>query len=155
MHINLEGFFFSALVLGGLAFLNTWDILVGAVLIVLAYVFMRVREAGCSWSRLEDVFLLGIPLGMVSILMYLPFYLGFSSQAGGILPNLMYPTRGMHLWVMWGTLFIPILAYLFYLWRVERIPANWKFGFSFGLEFLHRSHQLVVFLCRYRVLALR
>ncbi len=136
LHINLEGFFFSALVLGGLAFLNTWDILVGAVLIVLAYVFMRVREAGWSWSRLEDVFLLGIPLGMVSILMYLPFYLGFSSQAGGILPNLMYPTRGMHLWVMWGTLFIPILAYLFYLWRVERIPANWKFGFSFGLGFI-------------------
>ncbi len=136
LNINLEGFFFSALVLGGLAFLNTWDILIGAVLIVLAYVFLRAREDGWSWSRLEDLFLLGIPLGLVSIVMYLPFYFGFSSQAGGILPNLMYPTRGMHLWVMWGTLFVPILTYLLYLWIGERVRANWKVGFSFGLGFI-------------------
>ncbi|MCL4274003.1 MAG: hypothetical protein KJZ77_09045 [Anaerolineales bacterium] len=133
LHLNIPGFLFSALTLGGLAFLNTWDILVGAALIVFAYVFWRAREDGWNWTRLEDLFLLGLPLGILSLLMYFPFYLGFSSQAGGILPNFMYATRGMHLWVMWGTLFIPIFAYLLYLWRGEKISANWKFGTLLGL----------------------
>ncbi len=136
LRINLEGFIFSALVLGGLAFLNTWDILVAAALIVLAYVFMRAREDGWGWSRLEDLFLLALPLGITSILLYLPFYLGFSSQAGGLLPSLMYPSRGAQLWVMWGTLLIPIYACLLYLWRGERMRANWKLGFLLGLGFV-------------------
>ena len=151
LHINFQGFLFSALVIGGLAFLNTWDILVAATLIVASYILWRANEDGWRWARLEDLFLLALPLGILSILLYFPFYLGFSSQAGGILPNFMYPTRGIHLWVMWGTLLIPIFAYLIYLSSSgaqqqaaaqsdselsdSRIKPNWKFGFSLGLGF--------------------
>jgi YYY domain-containing protein len=135
LNINLPGFLFSALVIGGLAFLNTWDILVAAALIAGSYVLWRATEEGWNWQRLEDALRLGLPLGALSILMYFPFYLGFSSQAGGVLPNFMYPTRGAHLWVMWGTLLIPILAYLIHLWRGEKIPSNWRLGFSLGLGF--------------------
>jgi len=135
LHINYAGFLFSALVIGGLAFLNTWDILVAASLIVAAYVFWRVHEEGWSWSRIEDMLLFAMPLGVFSLLLYFPFYLGFSSQANGILPNFMYPSRGIHLWVMWGTLLIPIFAWLLYLWRGEKIKSNWKLGFSLGLGF--------------------
>jgi len=141
LHINATGFLFSALVIGGLAFLNTWDILVAATLIILAYLFARVREDGWHWGRLEDLFLLSLPLGTLSIFLYFPFYLGFSSQAGGILPNLMNPTRGAHLWVMWGTLLIPIFAYLIYIsfGTQKRTPTqakpNWKLGISLGLGF--------------------
>jgi uncharacterized membrane protein len=39
----------------------------------------------------------------------------------------MFPTRGTHLWIMWGTLFIPIFAYLIYLWRTKT-TANWRLG---------------------------
>jgi YYY domain-containing protein len=133
LSIAPQGFLTSALVLGGLAFLNTWDILVAAALIVSAFVFYRAREDGWNWSRLEDLILLVLPLGIFSLLLYFPFHLGFSSQAGGILPNFMYPTRGAHLWVMWGTLFIPIFAFLVYLWRGEKIPANWKLGVLLSL----------------------
>ncbi len=133
LHITPQGFLFSALVLGGLAFLNTWDILVAAALIVSSYVFWRAREDGWNWPRLEDLFLLGLPLGLLSILLYFPFYLGFSSQAGGVLPNFMYITRGVHFWVMWGTLLIPIFSYLLYQWLGKKIQANWKLGFSIGL----------------------
>jgi YYY domain-containing protein len=136
LYIKPEGFFLAALVLGGLAFLNTWDILVAAALIVLAYVFACAREDGWRWARLEDMFILGIPLGFCAVLLYLPFYFGFSSQAGGIYPSLMYPSRGAHLWAMWGTLLIPILAYLLYLWLGMRIPSNWKLGFSLGVGFV-------------------
>jgi YYY domain-containing protein len=145
LHINYIGFLFSALVVGGLAFLNTWDILIAAALIVGSYIFWRANEDGWRWDRLEDVFLLGLPLGVVSVLLYFPFYLGFSSQAGGILPNFMYPTRGAHLWVMWGTLLIPIFAYLIYLFSgaqssdsklsdSKTIP-NWKLALALGLGF--------------------
>jgi YYY domain-containing protein len=131
--LRLEGFLFAALALGGLAFLNTWDILVGFTLLAGAYVLARVRAAGWTWQRLRDLFAFGLPLGVLAILCYLPFYTGFASQAGGILPNLETPTRGAHLWVMFGTLFIPLLVYLLYLWRGEKRPANWKAGFGLGL----------------------
>jgi YYY domain-containing protein len=154
LHINLQGFLFSAIVIGGLAFLNTWDILTAASLIVAAYVLWRANENGWNWERLEEALLFILPLGILSVLLYFPFYPGFSSQAGGILPNFMYPTRGIHLWVMWGTLLIPILAYLVYLSGVRelapasvpahsdsklsdsRIIPNWKLGFSLGLGFV-------------------
>lgn len=136
LHISKSGLLFSALVIGGLAFLNTWDILVGATLIVAAYVLRRAREDGWRWDRIEDLLLLSLPLGLLSIGMYFPFYLGFSSQAGGILPNLMNPTRGAHFWVMWGTLLIPIFAYLlFVVRRDDSVKPNWKLGLYLGLGF--------------------
>ncbi len=127
LRISKLGFFVSALVLGGLAFLNTWDILFIGVLIVFSYALAQVREAGWGWERIEDVLLLGIPLAITAFVMYLPFYVGFDSQAGGVVPNFMYPTRGAQLWVMWGTLFIPLFAYLIYLWR-NKTPVNWRAG---------------------------
>jgi YYY domain-containing protein len=140
LHVDYAEFVFSALVIGGLAFLNTWDILFAGTLIVFAYVFSRARKDGWRWDRLEDMLLIGLPLGILSILLYLPFYLGFSSQAGGILPNMMFVTRGAHLWVMWGTLFIPIFAYLIHLASgVEddtgNNKPNWKIAFLLGLGF--------------------
>jgi len=122
--------FFGGLVLGGLAFLNTWDILFGFALLVGAYALMRALESGWVWKRLEDIFALGVPLGLLAVLLYLPFYVSFSSQAGGILPNLENPTRAAQLWVMFGPLFLPMIAFLIYLWHAEKRPANWRLGFS-------------------------
>jgi YYY domain-containing protein len=127
LKINKTGFFTAALVLGGLAFLNTWDILLGAALIVSSYALSQVREAGWSWERVEDMLLLGIPLVITAFVLYLLFYVGFDSQAGGVLPSFMYPTRGAHLWVVWGTLFIPLFAYLIYLWQ-NKTSADWRAG---------------------------
>jgi len=127
LKISKTGFFVSALVLGGLAFLNTWDILFVGVLMVFSYALAQVRESGWGWERIEDVLLLGIPLAITAFVMYLPFFIGFSSQAGGVVPNFMYPTRGAQLWVMWGTLFVPLFAYLIYVGR-NKTPANWRAG---------------------------
>src|SRR5271157_2806579 len=127
-HLNISktGFLVVALTLGGLAFLNPWDILVGTALIILAYLLFRVHEDGWSWSRLEDVFVLGIPLGLLAFVLYLPFYFGFSSQASGILPNIIDPTRGAQLWVMFAPFFIPLIAYLIYVSFVEKRTARWS-----------------------------
>lgn len=133
LRISPSGFLFATLLLGGLAFLNTWDILTSAALIVFAFVLWRAKQNNWNWARLEDLFLLALPLGIISILLYFPFYLGFSSQAGGILPNFMYITRGTHLWVMWGTLLIPIFSLILYIWIKEPARPNWKLALIIGL----------------------
>jgi YYY domain-containing protein len=125
LRISKAGFFTIALVLGGLAFLNTWDILIAGALIVFSYALTRVSESGWGWERVEDVLLLGFPAVLTAFVMYLPFFIGFDSQLGGVIPNFMFPTRGAQLWVMWAILFIPLFAYLIYLWR-NGMPANWR-----------------------------
>ena len=127
------GIFIVALILGGLAFLNTWDILIAAALITSAYGLKRAYENGWHWLLLEDFLYFGILTVVSSILLYIPFYLGFASQAGGILPNLINPTRGAHLWVMFGTLLLPIFFWMIYLWRGK---INWKIGFGLVLGLL-------------------
>ncbi|HEY9151870.1 MAG TPA: DUF2298 domain-containing protein, partial [Anaerolineales bacterium] len=136
LSISKTGFLFAALTLGGLAFLNTWDILVGTALIVLAYVLFRVHEEGWSWSRLEDVFVLGVPLGLFAFVLYLPFYFGFSSQASGILPNIVNPTRGAQLWVMFAPFFIPLIAYLVYVSFGEKRKARWPLALGLVVGFV-------------------
>jgi len=135
LHISKTGFFLAAFMLGGTAFLNTWDILPVAALVVFSYALARVHEAGWGWERLEDAVLFGIPVLVTAYMMYLPFFIGFDSQAGGILPSFMYITRGAQLWVMWGVLFIPILALLIYFARTK-LPANWSKGVGIMLGFL-------------------
>jgi YYY domain-containing protein len=130
LSIKPAGLLFGGLLLGGLAFLNTWDILIGFALVAGAYILGRALESGWTWQRLKDLFAISIPMGLLAIFFYLPFYIGFQSQAGGILPNLDSPTRGAQLWVMFGPLFLALLAFLIYLWRVEKRSANWKWGFG-------------------------
>ena len=127
LHISKTGFLLSAFMLGGMAFLNTWDILPVGAVIVFSYVLARVQDAGWSRERTEDAALFGIPLLIVAYILYLPFFISFDSQAGGIVPNFMFVTRGAHLWVMWGTLFVPLFAFIVYLMR-EKLPANWRMG---------------------------
>ena len=132
LHLNLPSFVLAAVVLGGMAFLNTWDFPIYVALFAGAYTLWRAQEpgldgssrSGWNWERLKDFITLGLALGIGGGLCYLPFYVGFSSQAGGILPNLIYPTRGAHLWVMFGLVFLPIGAFLVYLGRSLRVqPA--------------------------------
>ena len=64
IHISPLGFVVSALTLGGLAFLNLWDILAAGTLVAFAYLLLRVREDGWNWARLEDLLLFGLPLAV-------------------------------------------------------------------------------------------
>jgi YYY domain-containing protein len=128
-------FFISAILLGGIAFLNTWDLPVYFTLLLGAFVLRRVYQQGWGWDRLSDLLKLAVPLGLISLLLYTPFFISFQSQAGGILPNLIYPTRGLYLWVMFGTLLIPIFL-LFLNLFLKKKPGNWKWGAGLVLALL-------------------
>jgi len=128
LKIHPIGFAASALLLGGLAVLNIWDILLGAALLTLAYGLMCVRLEGWSWERLLDMLGFGVALAISGFVLYLPFYFGFSSQAGGLLPNIVSPTRGAQLWVMFLPLFLPLLAWLAYASIGHEGRARWATG---------------------------
>lgn len=107
-------FWFTAVILGGLAFANTWDFPVYVGLFCIVLLVFRVKTLGWQWRRFWELALDGITLGVAGILLYIPFFLGFASQAGGILPSMEYMTRGVHFWIVFGALLIPLLIWLFY-----------------------------------------
>jgi len=129
--VRKAGLVLLAVVLGGLAFLNTWDFPVYLAVVSGAFLLALVNERGWGWGLLEDFLKFSIPLALASLLFYLPFYLSFSSQAGGILPNLIFPTRGAYLWIMFGTLLVPLFLFLGSL--IAKRPANWKMGLFLSL----------------------
>jgi YYY domain-containing protein len=127
-----DSFLVSAVLLGGIAFLNTWDLPVYFALVVGAFTIRQVMQKGWDWERLGELLKLAIPLGLLSLILYLPFFISFQSQAGGLLPNLIYPTRGLYLWLMFGTLFVPI--FLLFSWlRRQNAESNWGRGSEISL----------------------
>ncbi len=128
LYLSPLEFGFMALLLGGLAFLNTWDILAAGALVGGAYLLGLARRTGWTEALLEQAVLLALPLALCAYLLYWPFYLGFASQAGGLLPNLITPTRGAHLWVMFGPLFVPLFAWAVWRWRRDGVTAAERRG---------------------------
>ncbi|MFC2063736.1 DUF2298 domain-containing protein [Chloroflexota bacterium] len=124
--IKPQGLLASSLVLGGLAFLNTWDILIAAAVVCGSFLIQRILESGWKWDRIIEVIIFTLIVVAGSLFLYLPFFQNFSSQAGGILPNLVNPTRGAHLWVMFGPLFTPIFAYLLFALIKNKKEIKWK-----------------------------
>ena len=120
-------FLVSAITLGGIAFLNTWDLPVYFALLTGSFFLQQVRQKGWHWERLWDLLTLAVPLGVVAASLYAPFFISFQSQAGGILPNLIYPTRGLYLWLMFGALFVPLFLFFIRLHR-KGIRADWRQG---------------------------
>jgi YYY domain-containing protein len=157
LDINPQSFAFGAIVLGGLAFLNTWDFPIYVSLFSGAYVLHRRRERRLveltghitpigSWSLAGDFLVMALSLGVTGVLLYLPFYLGFSSQAGGVIPNLIYVTRGTHLWVMFGIFFVPLFGFLLYIWRKEGDRHDLGRGLMLAITLVSAMFFLVLFM---------
>ncbi|MEA3397441.1 MAG: DUF2298 domain-containing protein, partial [Chloroflexota bacterium] len=118
-----------ALVLGALGFLNTWDFPIYWALIVGVYLLSVARSgdrpqlvgetlrgspnvfdarAGLQTVPVRvlwDILPEAITLGVLSVLFYLPFWVGLRSQAGGFLPNLFNATH----WPQFIVMFIPLV----------------------------------------------
>lgn len=104
----------TALVLGGLAFLNTWDFPIYLFVVTAAFTLGLAID---GW-RLVAAFTLALLVPGVAL--YLPFYVGFQTQAGGLLPNLIYPTRFQQTVVFFAHTLIGALLFLIWLAVRER-----------------------------------
>lgn len=115
---------------GALAFLNAWDFpiygfVLGAMLFIKALHQRGNEEISIVQSISTTVIIL-----CLGILLYLPWYISFSSQAGGILPNLIVATPFQQYFVMFGV-FLPIIV-LFLVDTAIRseVRPNWAAGFG-------------------------
>jgi YYY domain-containing protein len=119
---------FYAVCIGGLAFLNTWDGPVYLIALVGADALRRLMQQRGRLHVDDWIGLVGFggSLLVLAILLYLPFWLGFRSQASGLLPNIINPTRTQQLFLMFGPflLLLPPLL-LLEVWRGGR-RMNWK-----------------------------
>ncbi len=122
----------TVIILGGLSFLNTWDFPIYVALFAAVFTWHRTVQNGWGWARIGDFVKIGLLLGVAGAVLYLPFYIGFASQAGGLLPSLAFHTRGAYFLVMFLPLLFPIGAWLIASVRkVER--RDWKNGLIVGL----------------------
>ena len=139
-------FLVYAICLGGLGFLNTWDFPIYLFIVAAAYALAHLdatsqpRPFAVHILRFTSVF---IPLLVVGILLYLPFWIGFQSQAGGVLINLFNPTRLPQFLVMFGPLVFPAGAFV--------ISQAWRSGVE-GRQAVKWT--LLVMLCILGVLVL-
>lgn len=106
--------------LGVLFFLNSWDFPVYWFLLVTAVVVGMLRRMSAielllRWIPIIKFALWGLIGGLVVTSGYL---ISFQSQAGGILPNLVWPTRVQQYLVMFAPMLIILLPWL--LWTLSK-----------------------------------
>ena len=127
-------FWVTSLAIGALGFFNTWDFPIYVALFSAVFTLVRVQQLGWNWrQRFIDFFQMGVLLGIAGFALYIPFYVGFSSQAGGILPSMVFFTRGVNFWIMFGSLLTPLVIWL--LWLRRKIGPRFvlRTGFMFAL----------------------
>jgi YYY domain-containing protein len=98
---------FYPVFLGALSFLNTWDFPIHVFIVALAWGLGRLHgprletgpRARTVWT---DSLTALVACGVIGVLVYLPFYIGFRSQAAGVVPNIYNPTRWPQFVVMFG-----------------------------------------------------
>ncbi len=115
-----------AIFVGGMIFLNSWDA-VYLGLIVGAEALRRLLKNGTGRLESADwwgLFRFGLALVGLTAILYLPFFLSFRSQAGGILPNVIWPTQFQQFFIMFGPFLVVIGVFL----AVER----WRAGATFN-----------------------
>lgn len=127
---SFEQLLLTTVVIGGLSFLNTWDVIIYLFVIVGAFALAQWRN-GEAWglSILPRSIMLTILIAIGSYLLYLPFYLGFNNQAGApyILPMMMRPTRLAHLLIIFG-LPLSLLTALIITLVIKQHGRYWKHG---------------------------
>jgi len=126
-------FWLAAIIFGSLAFLNTWDFPIYVALFCIVLIYKRVVRYGWSWQRIWEFLKIGFLIALAGVLLYLPFYIGFSSQAGGILPSMEFMTRGVHFWIVFGALLTPVTLWLVWRFLLVEKPRGFLRGFRISI----------------------
>ena len=127
----------SATVLGALGFLNTWDFPIYWALFVGAGILGRYAQREQSLAALIQVIRRMLPeavlLGVLSVLLYAPFWIALRSQAGGLLPNLFNATKLQQFVVMFLPLLLPMIGVISSAARKQKVRWLQALGLGIGL----------------------
>jgi YYY domain-containing protein len=121
-------FLLSSLLLGSLFFLNTWDFPIYWFLTTLCFAFGVGLAHGWQAIRRHWHVFVALPIALLiaSLVLYWPFLITFQSQAGGILPNLIYPTRFQQSMVMFAPVLVGVIVFLGWLFVRTRRRFHWR-----------------------------
>lgn len=126
---NMPEVGFYGLAVGGMMFLNMWDGPIYLVVLVGAEGLRRMMRNGGTHLSREDGLMLalfGVSLIGLAYLFYLPFFMGFRSQAAGIIPNVQFPTLFRQFFVMFAPFILLLVPYVIMQARAPR--ANGRAG---------------------------
>ncbi len=145
--LGAAGAVLYALVFGALGFLNTWDLPIYIALATAAIAAGMALADRLTWAVMGRAAAAGLALGALGWLLYLPFYIGFQSQLGGVLPNLLFPSRFSQFTVMFGLFLGVVIPFLAFLGRTV-LPRALRRGalIAFPWVFLFPLLVLAVFL---------
>lgn len=126
----------GAIILGGLSFLNTWDFPIYLFIVIASYTVARSLRGGWTREVWRDSALLAAQLAVLGVVLYLPFYIGFRSQLGGILPNPIFGSRVQQFIVMFGPSLFVVFCLIGCLVYQRRHQLDWRGGFSLAIALL-------------------
>ena len=111
-----------ALLLGGLGFINTWDFPLALGIAATAYALGQLAcYSGPTREWLREALSTAIELLLIGVVAYLPFYLSFQSQAGGILPVIYNRTKLHQYGIMFGPFLVIIIGFMVVeVWTVRK-----------------------------------
>lgn len=126
---NWPLYLFTVVLMGGLSFLNTWDVLIHLFVLLGAFLIGSWQRYGWSRDLLTQTVIVALMIGIPAILLYLPFYLGFRSQAGApfLLPTLQRPIRLPHFLIVFGLPLSSIVPLMLALGFRQRF-RQWRTG---------------------------
>ena len=103
-----------ALFIGSLAFINLWDLPVIAAMLVAVALVKAYGDQGGNLTRAAlDAAMTIVPILVLAVAMFLPFYSGFEAQTSGILPLREVNTRPFLLFLVMGPLIFLAVSFLF------------------------------------------
>ena len=131
-HLPALDLIMIVLALGSLAFLNTWDYPAYLALLTLAYLaYLRFRNRSLpAEERISGLMMIGkaalfdVLLVVGMLIIYLPYWFTAQSQAGGIMPNLFYPTRITQFMVMFAPQMLGVLAMVILAWKSIKVETG-------------------------------
>jgi len=128
-------FWLTGFMVGSLIFINTWDFPIYFIYICLCLFIPAFQEDSDFFRTLKKNFGRLVFFAASCVVLFIPFLISLSSQASGLIPSLIFQTRGIH----YFTMFLPhlILLGLYLLVIGKSLPSlllgrNFVF-FSFGL----------------------
>ncbi len=120
-------FWLTAVSIGALLFMNMWDFPFYFGLYCLCVTAAHIRNSGWNRSGFTVFFETALPLGIGSILLYSLFFMGFSSQAGGIAPSGVFVTRPIQFLIMFGFFLVPV-----FWWQIRGVLRCSRRSCGFG-----------------------
>ncbi len=118
------------LVLGGLSFLNTWDF---PIYLFIAIAALNLARCLIGKFRMRIALIESLLLGLLSVLMYLPYYLNVGPQVSGVAPNIFNGTSAAQFFVMFGPFLVIGICFISKL-ILDAVHARQVRPLTFGLQ---------------------